>query len=168
MELRDAALFDGHVFREGRYDIRVEDNLITAVTPHDARADSSHGAIDLDGRTVMPGLVHGHMHAELFAYGAADFMGGQTLGKERPPGVLMAIAMRTCGVMFDSGFTGFIGAACSSYTDPQLKMAITDGIVDGPRIRACSHHVAPLEIITAHAAGGTSPTFPAPMCSPTG
>lgn len=141
MELRNAALFDGSAFREGRFDIRLEGNRIAGVTSHVADVATPDGAIDLDGRTVMPGLIHGHMHADLFAYSAADFAAGLTLGKERPPGVLMAIALRTCGVMFDSGFTGFIGAACSSYTDPQLKMAIAEGIVDGPRIRACSHHV---------------------------
>lgn len=141
MELRNAALFDGSAFRAGRFDIRIEGNRIAAVTAHDPAAAGAEGSLDVAGRTVMPGLIHGHMHADLFAYSAADFANGQTLGKERPPGVLMAIALRTCGVMFDSGFTGFIGAACSSHTDPQLKMAITEGIVEGPRIRACSHHV---------------------------
>lgn len=141
MDLCNAALFDGSAFRDGRYDISIAGNRIVAVTPHRAGNALAQGAIDLGGRTVMPGLIHGHMHADLFAYSAADFAAGLTLGKERPPGVLMAIALRTCGVLFDSGFTGFIGAACSSHTDPQLKMAIGEGIVEGPRIRACSHHV---------------------------
>ena len=141
MEIRNAGLFDGTGFRDGRYDIRVENNRISAVAAHVPGVPAVPDCIDVHGGTVMPGLIQGHMHADLFAYSTADFASGLTLGKERPPGVLMAIALRTCGVMFDSGFTGFIGAACSSHTDPQLKMAIAEGIVEGPRIRACSHHV---------------------------
>jgi len=140
-ELRNACLFDGTKLHEGRFDVRIEGNVIAAVAAHNPNAPAIEGAIDVAGRTVMPGLIQGHMHADLFAYSAQDFASGQTLGKERPPGVLMAIALRTCGVMFDSGYTGFIGAACSSNTDPQLKMAIAEGIVEGPRIRACSHHL---------------------------
>ena len=140
VELRNARLFDGTAMLDGLYDVGIDGNVITAITEHRPLA-SSPEAIDLGGRTLMPGLIHGHMHADLFAYSVADFMGGQTLGKERPPGVLMAIALRTCGVMLDSGYTGFIGAACSSHTDPQLKMAIAEGFAEGPRIRACSHHV---------------------------
>lgn len=141
IELLNACVFDGMTLRDGRYDIRIEGNAIAGIVPHRPSAPVSDSGIDLDGRTVLPGLIHGHMHADLFKLTAADFMSGMTLGRERPPGVLMAIALRTCGVMLDSGFTGFVGAACSSYTDPQLKMAIEEGIVDGPRIRPCSHHV---------------------------
>jgi imidazolonepropionase-like amidohydrolase len=68
-------------------------------------------------------------------------MAGDPLGKEFPPGVMMAIGIRTCRVLLESGFTGYVGASCSNDVDAQLKIAIAEGIVPGPRIRACSRHI---------------------------
>ena len=72
------------------------------------------------------------------AFTLADGMAGEPLGKELPPGVLMAIGVRNCGVLLDSGFTGYVGAACGHDIDASLKLAIAQGIMPGPRIRACS------------------------------
>src|SRR5262249_25348873 len=36
---------------------------------------------------------------------------------------------------------GYVGAACGHDIDAQLKMAIAEGIMAGPRIRACSAHI---------------------------
>ena len=54
---------------------------------------------------------------------------------------MMAIGVRTCRVLLESGFTGYSGAACAHDIDAQLKMAIGEGIIPGPRIRACGHHI---------------------------
>ena len=40
----------------------------------------------------------------------------------------MAIAIRNCGVLLESGFTGYVGASCGHDIDAQLKMAIAEGI----------------------------------------
>jgi imidazolonepropionase-like amidohydrolase len=96
---------------------------------------------DLAGRFLMPGLVTCHLHADNLLFGLSNFLAGEQLGKERPPGVLMAVAIRTARMLLESGFTGYVGAACSHNIDAQLKMAIAEGIVPGPRIRACSHHI---------------------------
>ena len=44
-------------------------------------------------------------------------------------------------MLLESGFTGYVGASCSNEVDAQLKMAIAEAIVPGPRIRACGHHI---------------------------
>jgi imidazolonepropionase-like amidohydrolase len=44
-------------------------------------------------------------------------------------------------VLLESGFTGFSGASCPNYIDAQLKMAIDEEIIPGPRIRACGNHI---------------------------
>ena len=44
-------------------------------------------------------------------------------------------------MLIESGFTGYIGAACGHDIDASLKMAIEQGIIPGPRIRACSKHI---------------------------
>src|SRR3546814_11012828 len=53
----------------------------------------------------------------------------------------MAIGVRTCRVLLESGFTGYVGAACAHNIDAQLKISIAEDIIPGPRIRACSHHI---------------------------
>ena len=35
-----------------------------------------------------------------------------------------------------AGFTAYAGAGCSHDIDAQLKMAVEEGVIDGPRIRA--------------------------------
>jgi imidazolonepropionase-like amidohydrolase len=86
----------------------------------------------------MPGLITSHLHADFYKY---DLGSGAPPGIERPPGVMMAIGVRTCRVLLESGFTGYVGAACSNDIDAQLKMAIAEDIIPGPRIRACGHHI---------------------------
>lgn len=96
---------------------------------------------DLHGQFLMPGLVSCHLHPDNLLFGLSNFLAGEQLGTERPPGVLMAVAVRTARMLLDSGFTGYVGAACSHNIDAQLKIAIAEGVVPGPRIRACSHHI---------------------------
>ena len=55
--------------------------------------------------------------------------------------MMMACGVRTCRVLLESGFTGYVGAACSNDVDAQLKMAIAEDIIPGPRILTCGHHV---------------------------
>ncbi len=66
--------------------------------------------IDAAGMTLMPGLISSHLHPDFYKFDIAD---GDRPGKERPPGVLMAIGVRTCRVLLESGFTGYSGASCS-------------------------------------------------------
>jgi imidazolonepropionase-like amidohydrolase len=54
---------------------------------------------------------------------------------------MMAIGVRTCRVVLESGFTGYVGASCAHDIDASLKMAIAQGIIPGPRIRTCGHHI---------------------------
>src|SRR3546814_1737190 len=88
--------------------------------------------------TLMPGLISCHLHPDFFKF---EIGSGDRPGKELPPGVMMAIGVRTCRVLLESGFTGYVGAACAHDIDAQLKMAIAQDIVPGPRIRACGHHI---------------------------
>jgi imidazolonepropionase-like amidohydrolase len=81
------------------------------------------------------------MHADYFKYTLDNFIAGEQPGKELPPGVMMAIGIRTCRVLLESGFTGYVGAACTNDVDAQLKIAIKEDLVPGPRILACGHHI---------------------------
>ncbi|HTV95159.1 MAG TPA: amidohydrolase family protein [Steroidobacteraceae bacterium] len=149
----NAKLFDGREMLPGRRSVAIDGNRIVSVTAHAATAHAATGhaatghaggserAIDLDGMTLMPGLITCHLHADFFRFTLAQGLASEPLGKEFPPGVMMAIGVRTCRVLLESGFTGYVGASCSNDVDAQLKMAIAEGIIAGPRIRACSHHI---------------------------
>jgi len=101
--------------------------------------DGEH-ALDIGGAFVLPGLTLSHTHTQL-GLGGFEMFGEKYPGTERPPGVLMAVAIRTCQTLLDSGVTGYVGAACSHDIDVSLKIAIADGIIDGPRILACGRQV---------------------------
>jgi len=139
LALTNARLFDGRTMLPGRHSVFLEGNRIAAID--EVSGVELKKRIDLNGMTLMPGLISSHLHPDFYKYTFENFARGEQLGKERPPGVLTIIGVRTCRVLLESGFTGYIGAACSNYIDPQLKMAIEEGFIPGPRILPCSHHV---------------------------
>ncbi|MCK9904152.1 amidohydrolase [Parafrankia colletiae] len=137
--LTNARVFDGHTMLPGRGSVVVEDNLISAVSGDSGIDGLARGdVVDLGGLTVLPGLITSHLHPDFYKF---DIFAGEKPGKELPPGVMMAIGVRTCRVLLESGFTGYAGAGCAHDIDAQLKMAIAEDIIPGPRIRACGHHV---------------------------
>lgn len=139
LTLTNARVFDGRKLLDGRRTVTLDGQRIAAIA--DKPAVTGNEQIDLDGMTLMPGLITGHFHPDFFKFTLAQGLAGDPLGKELPPGVLMAIGVRNCGVLLKSGFTGYIGAGCGHNIDAQLKLAIAEGIIEGPRIRACSPHL---------------------------
>jgi imidazolonepropionase-like amidohydrolase len=138
LSLTNARVFDGRQMLSGTHTVTLDGDRITALAAGPA---DDPAAIDVGGMTVMPGLITCHYHPDFYKFSIAQGMAGEPLGMELPPGVLMAIAIRNCGVLLDSGFTGYVGAACGHDIDAQLKLAIAEGIMPGPRIRACSPHI---------------------------
>ncbi|CAO5165274.1 Amidohydrolase [Frankia sp. AiPs1] len=134
--LANARIFDGHAMRPGTGSVVVDGNIITAVG--ETAGHDGNDVIDVGGMTVMPGLITSHLHPDFYKF---DIFSGEKPGKELPPGVMMAIGVRTCRVLLESGFTGYAGAGCAHDIDAQLKMAIAQDIIPGPRIRACGHHI---------------------------
>lgn len=133
--ITNAKVFDGRTMLPGRRSVTLDGTTIAAVDDLPPAADE---VIDAAGMTLMPGLISSHLHPDFYKFDISD---SDRLGKERPPGVLMAIGIRTCRVLLESGFTGYSGASCSNDIDAQLKMAIDENIIPGPRIRACGHHL---------------------------
>ena len=133
----NARVYDGTALLPGLRSVTLEGNRIASVSEQ----PGGGGAVDLKGMTLMPGLITCHFHPDFFKFTLAQGLAGDPLGKELPPGVLMAIGVRNCGVLLESGFTGYVGATSAHDIDAQLKMAIAEGIIPGPRIRACSAHL---------------------------
>lgn len=138
LTLTNARLFDGHKVLGGRHSVAIDGNNVAGI---DRPIGAGDDVIDVDGMTLMPGLITGHFHPDFFRFVLQDGIEGKQQGKEMPPGVMMAIGIRNCGVLLESGFTGYLGAACTNDVDASLKIAIAEGIIKGPRIRACSPHI---------------------------
>lgn len=136
LSFTNAKVFDGRNMLPDRHCVTIEGGRIASIGDCNTRALGE--VIDVTGMTVMPGLITCHLHPDFYMYPRGA---GVRPGKELPPGVMMAIGVRTCRVLLESGFTGYLGAACAHDIDAQLKMAIADGIIPGPRIRACGHHI---------------------------
>ena len=134
--LTNATVFDGRQLLPDRHTVELEGDRIAAVD--DTLTDEADDVVDVGGMTVMPGLITCHLHPDFYKF---DIFAGEKPGKELPPGVMMAIGVRTCHVLLESGFTGYVGASCAHDIDASLKIAIAQGIISGPRIRACGHHI---------------------------
>ncbi|MCJ2177788.1 amidohydrolase family protein [Novosphingobium album (ex Hu et al. 2023)] len=135
----NARVFDGTSMLPGTHTVALEGNRIVSIAAGNAAPGTE--VIDLGGKTLMPGLITCHFHPDFYKFTLAEGLAGDPLGKEFPPGVMMAMAIRNGRVLLESGFTGYVGASCSNDVDAQLKIAIAEGIVEGPRLRACSPHI---------------------------
>jgi imidazolonepropionase-like amidohydrolase len=138
LTLTNARLFDGHNMLGGRHSVTIEGNSIAGI---DRPISGGDEVIDVDGMTLMPGLITSHFHPDFLRFQIQDGIDAKMPGKELPPGVMMAIGIRNVGKLLESGFTGYIGAACTNDVDASLKIAIAEGIIKGPRLRACSPHI---------------------------
>lgn len=124
-------LLDGIHPTAAEQTIVIESGRITRV---ESSASAELGAdtevLELRGKTAMPGMVQAHWHG---SYKDLDFE-PPPVGLEKPPGYLMLLAYSQARLALTRGFTGVIGAAVGDALDAQLKQAIADGVVDGPRI----------------------------------
>lgn len=120
----------------------LEGNQITVVM-RDAEAPATESgvrAIDLGGKTILPGLTTGHWHPDYPNLKLSE-LDSVHISMEKPPAFLAAVAVKALGNALDSGFTNVIGAGCGFDIDASMKMAIAEGWVAGPRIRAGGHHI---------------------------
>jgi len=130
--LQPEAVFDGETFHTD-WVVVVEGNTIRYAGPSNRNVPETTNTIDLQGMTLMPGLIEGHSHLLLHPYNETTW-NDQVL-KESPVersirGVVHAKNSLMAGVttMRDLGSEG------AGYTDVYLKKTIDDGIVPGPRL----------------------------------
>lgn len=132
---RGANLLDGDNPAVSGMSVLVGGERIVSIAPDAQLTDSvADQVIELDGATLMPGMTQAHWHG---SYEGIDFK-PPPVGLEKPPGYLMLVAMKHAQLALQLGYTSLIGAAVGDALDAQLKMAIDDGVLEGPRICAGS------------------------------
>jgi len=95
---------------------------------------SSDTIYDLAGRTLMPGMVGGHMHLTYHRLDVFDLMGADM---KYPATYTAVAAVRNAETVLKAGFTSGIGAGGTYNMDVVLKQLIADGLAIGPRMVAC-------------------------------
>ena len=139
MLLKPARVFDGEAMHQG-WVVRVAGDRIEAAGP--AATVDAVGAkvVELPGATLMPGLVEGHSHILLHAYNETVWNDqvaheGLALRAARAVNHLRATLMAGFTTMRDLGTEG------AGYADVELKQAVNQGIVPGPRVLASTRAI---------------------------
>jgi imidazolonepropionase-like amidohydrolase len=152
MVLTNARVIDG-TGREPieRATVRIVDGRIVEVSG--ASPDGTpfpEAALDLEGRTLMPGLIDGHAHLSSDISRSPGFGPPPALKGElpRPRELGYFVLAKTASVLLEAGVTSIRDVG--SYDDEAiaLREAVRLGIVPGPRILSCGR------IISATAPGG--------------
>ena len=130
--LRPSRVFDGESMHEG-WAVRVRGDRIDAAGPAATVADPAATIVDLPGTTLMPGLIEGHSHVLLHPYNEASW-NDQVLRQSL--GLRIARATNHLRSTLMAGFTTIrdLGTEGAAYADVELKQAIDEGIIPGPRI----------------------------------
>jgi imidazolonepropionase-like amidohydrolase len=130
--IRPARVFDGTALHEG-WAVRIRGERIEAAGPASGVAAAGAAAIELPGATLLPGLIEAHSHVLLHPYNETSW-DDQVLKESR--GVRIARAVNHLRATLMAGFTTIrdLGTEGAGYADAELKTAVTDRIVPGPRM----------------------------------
>jgi imidazolonepropionase-like amidohydrolase len=130
--LRPARVFDGETMHEG-WAVRVRGDRIEAAGPAASVTAAGATTIDLPGTTLMPGMVEGHSHVLLHPYNETTW-NDQVLHESL--GVRIARATNHLRATLMAGFTTIrdLGTEGAGYADVELKQAVDQGIIPGPRM----------------------------------
>src|SRR5215471_4776460 len=137
--LKPARVFDGDALHEG-WLVRVRGARIEASGPASSIETTGAKVIDLAGATVLPGLVEGHSHILLHAYNETPWNDqvaheGLALRAARAVNHLKATLMAGFTTVRDLGTEG------AGYADVELKQAVNQGIIPGPRVLASTRAI---------------------------
>jgi imidazolonepropionase-like amidohydrolase len=130
--LRPARVFDGHVVHE-RWVVRVNGEHIDAAGSAESIGTANATVIDLPGTTLTPGLIEGHSHVMLHPYNETTW---EDQVAHEGLGLRVARATNHLRATLLAGFTTIrdLGTEGAQYADVELKQAVNQGIIPGPRM----------------------------------
>lgn len=126
-------VFDGEEMHEG-WAVRVEGENIAEVGPAQDILQRFRGIpIDLEGTTLMPGMIEGHSHVLLHPYDEVSW-NDQVLKESVAERAIRAAKHAEANLM--AGFTTIrdLGSEGAGYADVGIRQAIEKGVIPGPRM----------------------------------
>ena len=132
--LRPDRVFDGMQVHEN-WVVYVEGNTILyAGEASKFTRPSNAKTIDLNGTTLMPGLIEGHSHLLLHPYNETEWNDQVLKESHVERAIRGSVAAKTSLL---AGVTSMrdLGTEGAGYTDVYLKKTIDDGLIDGPRLK---------------------------------
>ena len=137
--LRPARVFDGAALHDG-WAVRVRGARIDAVGPAAAVGTPGAAVRNLPAATLLPGLIDGHSHVMLHPYSETSW-NDQVLKESL--GVRIARATTHLRATLLAGFTTLrdLGTEGAAYADVELKEAVEQGIIPGPRLLASTRAI---------------------------
>jgi len=132
--------------------IVIDRDRISAVGPTNSTAVPNGATrLDVTGKTVMPGLIDGHIHI------AGEFKPNVFYPLQGLPTFAPIRAAGAARLLLDAGFTGARSMAGPDYANVALKLGIDLGYVPGPRMISAGPMVR-----SVGSAGMWSPPTPYP------
>jgi imidazolonepropionase-like amidohydrolase len=135
--LKPARVFDGDAMHEG-WSVVVKGDRIDSAGPNVAATGAT--TVDLPGLTLMPGMVEAHSHVLLHAY--TETIWNDQVAHE---GLALRVARATnhLKATLMAGFTTIrdLGTEGAGYADVELKQAVEQGIIPGPRMLASTRAI---------------------------
>jgi imidazolonepropionase-like amidohydrolase len=133
-----------------RATVRIERGRVVDVSPTSPDTALADDMLDLEGRTLMPGLIDAHAHLSSDVSRSPGFGPPPALKGElpRPRELGYFVLAKTARVLLAAGVTSIRDVG--SYDDEAiaLREAVRLGVIEGPRILSCGR------IISATAPGG--------------
>ena len=114
----------------------IRDGRIETVLPPGAPEPGDALVVDLAGHTVIPGLIDGHSHL----IGDVEWGDVPAIGMTASRELLAGV--RNASLTLRAGFTTVRDVGTyRAFLDVELRDAIDDGLVDGPRMQAAGAYV---------------------------
>src|SRR3954471_18537655 len=134
---RNCRVWDGSGTASFPADVLVEGERIRAVATQRGQIEAAGAeVIDVNGMTLMPGLVEGHAHITFINSARPTDLG------DTPPEEHTLIAARNARLLLEHGFTSAYSAASAKLRlDVVIRNAIEAGELPGPRLRACGAEI---------------------------
>lgn len=137
--LKPSRVFDGETMHEA-WSVRVNGDRIQAAGPSATVDTAGAQIVELPGATLLPGLVEGHSHILLHPYNETTWNDqvaheGLALRAARAVNHLRATLLAGFTTVRDLGTEG------AAYADVDLKHAVNQGIVPGPRVLASTRAI---------------------------
>jgi imidazolonepropionase-like amidohydrolase len=126
-------VFDGETIHEG-WAVVVQGNKIISVGPKEKiTAPSNAQKINFTNATLLPGFIEGHSHLLLHPYDETSW--DDQVMKESDSYRVVRATVHAKNTLL-AGFTTVrdLGSEGAGYSDVELKKAINDGIIIGPRM----------------------------------